>query len=144
MRVGPSRSKELDECQRIDAFELCWIYFCLRNICRTKELAKNELNPQYWQQNQRKIYIYFTNLRSIFLSFFLNFKSSIVPLIFTFITYYFAKKKKHLFFSSSANFVYIYFIIFWPFFFFFVSKLNIYFYNFLTVFFFFFSFSSFL
>ena len=49
---------------------------------------------------------------------FLNFKSSIIPLIFTFITYYFAKKKEKR-----------------PYFFY--SKLHMYiFYNFLTLFFF--------
>ena len=31
------------------------IYFCLRNICRTKELAKNELNPEEIENLNRPI-----------------------------------------------------------------------------------------
>ena len=70
----------------------------LRNISRTKELTENELAPQYPQQHQRKfqIYVYYFYDHSFF--FFLIFKSSIAPLIFTFITYYyFAKKKDPIF-----------------------------------------------
>ena len=52
----------------------------------------------------------FTIFMIILFLFFKNFKSSITPLIFIFITYYnFEKKKETLFFK--ANFIYIYIYI---------------------------------
>jgi len=76
------------------------------------------------RESPRYIFTIFT----IILSFFLikKIKSSIIPLIFTFITYYFAKKKTLFFFFSKLH-IYIFFIIFWLFFFFF--SLTLYFWN---------------
>ena len=59
----------------------------------------------------------FTILWSFFF-FFLNFKSSITHLIFTFITYYYFAKRRPYFYKSKLH-IYIYFIIFVTFFLFF-------------------------
>ena len=82
----------------------------MRNISLIKELSENELTPQLSTTTPEK------DLDIFLLSFFIFFifKSSITPLIFIFITYYyFANKKREreiLFFK--ANFIYTYFIIF--------------------------------
>ena len=39
---------------RLKPYGYYGLHRILRNISQTKELAKNELNPQYSQQNQRK------------------------------------------------------------------------------------------
>ena len=79
--------------------------------------------------------IFLLFLRSFFLFFYFlkKFKSSITPLIFTFITYYLQKKKDPIF--LKANFIYIFFIIFVTLFFFsffhffFFFSLTSYFWN---------------
>ena len=63
--------------------------------------------------------IFTINLSFFFFNLLKNFKSSITPLIFAFITYYYFAKKRPLFFK--ANFIYIFFIIFVTLFFFFFS-----------------------
>ena len=59
------------------------------------------------RESPRYIFTIFMIILSFFLIFLKNFKSSIIPLSFTFITYYFEKKKKDPIFFKQTSYIYI-------------------------------------
>ena len=81
-------------------------------------------------ESPRHSFTIFTIILSFFLKIKKKFKSSTVPLIFTFITYYFAKKKEKRpeFFLQQTSYIYIFYNFLTLFFFSFFS-LTLYFWN---------------
>ena len=68
--------------------------------------------PHTVHNNTRESPRYIFTIFTIILFFKKNFKSSITPLIFTFISYYYFAKQKNLFLKANFIYIYIYFIIF--------------------------------